>query len=110
MSNNWMIRFAHIIPALMLVLAPFASSAGYFDILRWAVCGGCGYLAFSYKDTEIEEGWFWGMVILALLFNPIVPFHNDRATWALIDIGSAAFIYIAWRRVKRIVDEPHKAA
>lgn len=100
-SASIAVRVAHIMPAAMLILAPFADSSDYFDILRWVVCGSCSFVAYKIKDTEIEEGWYFVFVAVAILFNPLIPFHNERSTWALLDVSAALFIYLSWRRLKR---------
>ena len=91
-------KWTYFLLALMLICAPFANEPNYFYMLRFAVCGGCGYIAYTYKGSDIEAGWFWVMVVLAITFNPFLPFQNSRGTWALIDLGAAAFLMLALRR------------
>ena len=90
------VKVAHIVPAAMLVAAPFSEGADYFENLRWIVCGSCSFLAYKIKDTVIEDGWYFVFVGLAILFNPLLPFHNERSTWALIDAGGAIFIFLSF--------------
>jgi len=76
---------------------------GYFQILRWVVCGVCAYRAFLAYTLE-KKTWMWGFVCSAVLFNPIAPIHLDRETWAVIDVVLAIALLVSLRMIK-VIDE-----
>ena len=99
-------KWVYIVITLMHIYAPFANDPDYIEMLRFSICGGCGYLAYKYTyknkskniGTDIEDGWFWVMVGLAIRSNPLIPLYNYSWVSALIDFGSAAFVMLALRR------------
>ena len=85
---------ARIIAVLMLLWALTSPSYGYYTLLRFVVSGVTAYASyFSVKFRKI--GWAWIYGIIAVLFNPLVPFHLDRTTWALVDVSVAVFLVIS---------------
>jgi hypothetical protein len=80
-----------------LGLALFPMPFAYYELLRIAVCAGLGFLAFTEARTRGRAGWIWGLALLAILFNPLVPVHVGRAGWAIIDIFVAPLIlFYGW--------------
>ncbi|MHA1675908.1 MAG: DUF6804 family protein [Candidatus Njordarchaeales archaeon] len=83
-----------ITAALMLLFALGAHPYAYYQLLRWVVCSVTGYGAFlAYKQKRNEWAWIFG--IIAILFNPIVPFYLSREIWSLLDIGVSSIILIS---------------
>jgi len=89
---------------LFLTVMPWPYS--YYVLLRWVVCGVALYSAWyiSLKGTRLlfdELGllfdWgFWGMLIVAVLFNPIWPVHLvEKELWGFIDLG-LALSFLDW--------------
>lgn len=82
----------HLIPALivaiMLLVAVAPMPYGYFQFLRWAVCGVAVFIAFkSYAWKQPWAVWLFGAV--AVMFNPILPIDLTREIWQPIDLASA---------------------
>jgi len=59
--------------------------------MRFVVCLVSAYGAFL-ASKQREAAWAWTFGVIALLFNPFVPIHLDRSTWALLDIAAGAII------------------
>ena len=79
---------ARLVAIILLLWALAHHPYGYYQILRWVVCGSAAYSAFV--ATELNKiFWAWTLGITAVLFNPIIPIHLDRETWAVIDIAAA---------------------
>jgi hypothetical protein len=80
-----------IIASALLFWALERHPYGYYTLLRWITCGVCIYgLTISHR---LEMPYLsWPLGIVALVFNPIIPFHLDRETWRPIDIISGIFI------------------
>jgi len=49
------------------------------------------YLSYSLK----KQVWLWIFAGIALLFNPIIPFHLSRDTWQFIDIVIAIIFFVS---------------
>lgn len=79
---------ARIVAALMLFWALDRHPYGYYILLRWVVCAVSAYTALLLSEAD-KKGWAWCFGIIAVLFNPLIPVHLNRALWALIDIGAA---------------------
>lgn len=64
----------------------------YFQVLRLVVCGAACFGAFTLKQ---RQGWLWTMVILAILFNPLLPVRLDRGTWQAIDLATGIIFLVS---------------
>jgi len=88
-------REPHWIPALVAALMLLGAMAplpyGYYQFLRWVVCGIGIYIAvIAYSWGKTWVTWIFGAI--AVLFNPIIPIHFSREIWLPIDIvGSLLF-------------------
>ena len=82
-------RRPHLVPALVAMIMLFVAVAdlqyGYYQILRWVVCGAAAYIAYiAYNWRKVWATWVFGFV--ALLFNPIIPVHLTKEIWQPIDV------------------------
>jgi len=94
-----------MIPVLIAVFMLFGCLIdglpyGYFQILRWVVCGVCGYRAYL-AYTMGKKAWMWIFICSAALFNPIAPIHLDRDTWAVIDVVLALVLLVSLKTVSQ---------
>jgi len=88
LKNNWY----KILGIALLFLALGSHPYGYYQVLRWAITiigAYSAYLAHESKDTT----WAWIFGLIALLFNPIIPFTFARDTWQMIDLITAGIIF-----------------
>ena len=89
----------HVIPSIaataMLLGALAQWPYGYYQLLRWAVCGVAIFVAISaYRWQKLWAIWLFGFV--AVLFNPLIPVHLSRDVWQPIDVICAIlFIFAA---------------
>jgi len=88
-------RRPHLIPALvataMLFLAMADLPYGYYQILRWVVCGVAAYIAYmAYRWGKVWATWIFGFV--TALFNPIIPVYLTKEIWQPIDFICAILI------------------
>lgn len=76
----------------------------YYELLRLITCGVSAYMAWRCFASEMTAlGTAFG--VLAVLFNPLLPIHLSRETWAPIDlIGAAILAYGAFQapRFKKV--------
>ena len=76
---------------LFLALAPWPY--GYYQLLRFIVCGVSAYVVFiAHARQKIWATCLFGLI--ALLFNPLIPIHLSRKLWQPIDVICATlFIF-----------------
>ena len=72
---------------------------GYYQFLRWIVAGSGAYLVYLSYNLK-KQVWLWIFAGIALLFNPIIPFHFQRETWQFVDIIVAIIFFIAIFKMK----------
>ena len=82
----------HTIPCAIAALCLLGALApwpyGYYQLLRFVVCGAAIYTAFkAYGWHKIWAVWVFGFV--ALLFNPFIPIHLSSEVWHPIDVVCA---------------------
>ena len=82
-----------LIPAALLIIATAHLPYGYYNFLRIVVCGFAVWIAIlSWHNRTISRFWWFVFAGMAILFNPLVPAHLDRATWFYLDVGAAIVI------------------
>jgi len=92
--------------ALMLLLALADWPYGYYILLRWVVCGASVFVAVvSYAAQKIWA--MWPFVLVAILFNPLVPIYLTRDIWAPIDIVCAVVFLISIVTLKQKSENEH---
>ncbi len=73
-----------LITAIALFIAMADMPYGYYQLLRFFVCGVGAYGAYlSYEQKK--TGWVWILGIIALLFNPFMKFYFEKEVWKIID-------------------------
>jgi len=77
---------------MLLIAIPPVWPYGYYTLLRLVVCGASIYALFYLP--RISPGIAVGLVLTALLFNPIIPVHLSKPIWIPIDISVAVFLFI----------------
>jgi len=80
-SRSLIQKWPHLIPCIIAAIMLLGSLArwpyGYYQLLRFVVCGVSVYVAYvAYKWQKIWATWLFG--IIAVLFNPIIPIHLSR--------------------------------
>ncbi|MFC1871663.1 DUF6804 family protein [Chloroflexota bacterium] len=96
----------HYIPALvvaiMLLVAVAPLPYGYYQFMRWAVCGVAIFIA--YKSFTWEKHWaIWVFSAVAILFNPLFPIHLEKEIWQPIDAVCALLFGLSL-----LLKEPNK--
>ena len=89
-----------LIDAAALLVALADVPYGYFQLLRWLVCGVSAYGAFQAREA-LRTRWMVALGALAVLFNPVLPFYLDRATWQVIDVGAAVVLVVSAFAIKQ---------
>jgi len=87
-KNNWF----KIVAILFLLGALADNPYGYYQFLRWAILIIGAYSAYLAHNTG-KKVWVWVFGIIAVLFNPIIPFTFQRGTWQIIDVVVAIIFF-----------------
>jgi len=84
----------------------------FYTLLRWVCCAAFAYSAITAIQMK-RVAWAWIFGILAVLFNPLVLVHIQRATWQIVDWGAIGVIVIAvivfWRGKGTVVANTNKS-
>lgn len=95
LKNNWF----KILAILFLLGALADNPYGYYQFLRWIILGVGGYSAYlSYNSGR--KIWTGIFCVIALLFNPIIPFYLSRDTWQSIDVIVAIIFFVSIFKIK----------
>ncbi|MDD5015238.1 MAG: hypothetical protein PHW73_09120 [Atribacterota bacterium] len=103
MKNNWF----KVMTIILLLWALADHSYGYYQPLRWTVLIVGAYSAYLAYKLE-NKGWTWAFGIIAMLFNPIIPFTFQRETWQFIDVVAAIIFLVSLfkLRIKERTEKP----
>ena len=81
-----------IIAVAILLLTLFDWPYGYYTLLRITITGIAIYYAYYLYEIAKRDFWFWSLVIIVILFNPIVPIYlYNKTIWGIIDVIVAIF-------------------
>jgi len=75
-----------IVASGMLFWALAGHPYEYFTLLRFVVCVVAAYCAVL-ANSQKNDQWTWTFGAIAILFNPIIPFHLNRQIWSVIDLA-----------------------
>lgn len=94
--NKYLLRWPAIVAIIFLLLALLEWPYGFYTLLKWVVTGVAVYYAYSiYEIIKKTNAWFWTLVAIAILNNPIAPIHlGDKGLWNIIDVIIAIFFLI----------------
>jgi hypothetical protein len=85
----------------LLAAVPPIWPYGFCVLLRLAVTSVSIYAIVALETSRLDT---IPLALAALLFNPVVPVHLPKAMWAIIDLGTAAFLWsLINRRLVRSV-------
>jgi len=93
MNQKSLIHIPAIVAIILLLLTFLDWPYGYYTFLRIIVTGIAIYYAYYlYAVANQLNFWFWGLIAIAILFNPIFPIYlRDKTIWGIIDVIAAIF-------------------
>jgi hypothetical protein len=94
-KNNWF----KILAVILLLWALAHHPYGYYQFLRWLILGVSTYSAYLAYNSG-RKIWIGIFGIIALLFNPIIPFYFQRDTWQFIDIITAVLFLVSMFEIR----------
>ena len=93
-------------PVVMLVAALLPWPYGYYNFLRFCVCGAAAFLAYQqWTHDDAASKWVVVLVGIALLYNPLVPVHLTREIWIVLNVGTAIAFVSHFRSLRMLLDE-----
>jgi hypothetical protein len=91
MPNKLTNALFHIVPVAMLFAALGHWRYSYYMLLRVVVTAAAGLLtAFAYQQTKTFSVWIGLFLVVAAVFNPIMPLHLTRGAWSILNIAAGA--------------------
>jgi hypothetical protein len=89
-------------PSALLLIALLRLPYGYYTFLRLVVCAAAAACAWLILRIARDHLGGWLMVGVALLYNPVLIVRLSRATWAPLNLATAAAfaglgLFLAWR-------------
>ena len=66
---------------------------GYYTFLRLCLCGAAvGIIYFAHG--ELHEVLLWGLGVLAVLYNPIIPVHfGEKSIWIVLNLLTISYFW-----------------
>lgn len=84
-----------------LCLAVFPMPELYYSLLRILVFGTFSYAAYTALVRKYSKlPWAYG--IIALAFNPLVPFPFSRGFWIILDVAAVALLLGTAKRLRKV--------
>jgi hypothetical protein len=96
-------RIPFVMSIIALLVAINANvSYDFFVLLRvlvFVTCIACGTAL--WKTDQKGTTWFWIMVSIAVIYNPLLPIHLKRETWVLINVVTIPVFCLLYFLIKR---------
>lgn len=84
----------------MLFLGAVSMPSGYYDVLRFVICGAGAFAAFKNYEAN-HQNWAITFGIIALIFNPFIPLYiYDKFLWLMIDVISGILFIVNSRKME----------
>ena len=81
------VKWPAILASVLLLLTIFPWPYGYYTFIKFVITAIAAYYAhYLYQEVKKLDFWFWTLIIIAILFNPIIPIYlYDKSIWWVID-------------------------
>lgn len=96
---NKLVKEPIVISIVMLFIGIFNVPYGYYTLLRIIIFLTSSYLAFFAFQNQ-KRAWGWIFCFCLILFNPFIPIHFNKGTWAGIDFVVAIFIALFMKKLE----------
>jgi hypothetical protein len=79
-----------LILALLLSAAAGHLPYGYYIFVRIIVCGFAVIIAAAgWEEGTVSRNWSVAFIVMAILFNPLIPIYLNRTAWLYLDLIAA---------------------
>jgi hypothetical protein len=90
MNLNLIPRVVWGLPIVLLIVALWRLPYGYYTFVRIVTCGIATLIAIvAFSEPGPPRLWIGVFLAIAILFNPFIPIHLNRAVWFYLDLGAA---------------------
>ncbi len=99
-ENQIVPRWVLLLTAVFTLVAIADLPYDFFRLLRWLTFSVVIALVVE-KFRSNHMGWVWPLGVIALIFNPLFPFHFEKEIWPIFNIGAALiFLGVYFQEVK----------
>ncbi len=98
--RNYQAFYLVVMAFIAFTAVTFDGNYSYYQLVRWVICLGAVYLAYR-QNMEGRKYWVTAFVLVAILFNPIVPFYFTKDSWQVIDFITGVFMVFAYVKLFR---------
>jgi len=89
-----------LVAGLMLCIAVIPTlPPGFYALVRWVVCAAAATVAFKLKDNPSLSGHFLPLLIVAVIFNPLVPVALTPLLWLVLDLAGAVYFLTLSKKI-----------
>lgn len=99
------------IPAIVTIVVLMLSFINwsfysFYTLLKIIVTGAAIYYAYYlYSALNQKDFWFWSFIVIAILFNPIIPIYlYDKSIWMVIDVIVIGFLVGLITRFRKFIN------
>ncbi|WP_445000243.1 DUF6804 family protein [Halomonas mongoliensis] len=82
----------------LLILGVLPLPYGYYILLRIVATAAFAWAAVTAHQNG-ERTWPWIFSLAAVLYNPILPVFLPKEAWIVINMGSAAALFINRKKI-----------
>ena len=103
-KNITFTKWPAIIASILLLLTVMDWPYGYYTFIKFVITAVAIYYAYYlYQVAKKQDFWFWSLIAIAVLFNPIIPIYlYNKAVWWGIDGVVVVFLIFFIYRFKKI--------
>src|SRR2546425_4607014 len=81
--------FALVAVLLLIAVAPLPY--GYYTLVRLVVTACAVFTAYTALTSSDKSFWPWAAILVAFIFNPVIPVHLTKKIWMCLDVAGAIF-------------------
>jgi hypothetical protein len=92
-----------IVGIISLIITLFPVAYGIYTLNRIIITAVAIYYAYWINENKKEKGfYFWALVFIAILFNPIIPIYlGVKFIWGFIDLVIIGFFIALISKFKK---------
>ena len=81
--------FALVAVLLLIAVAPLPY--GYYTLVRLVVTACAAFTAYTALTAGDKSFWPWAAILVAFIFNPVIPVRLTKEIWMCLDVAGAIF-------------------
>ena len=93
-SSRASFAIARFVAAGIAFYATAKHPYNFYTLTRWIVFAACCWGVFLCRGRALPF-LAPAYIVVALTFNPILPFHFSRSTWQILDVAAGVFMLLS---------------